>query len=303
MRLTRTTAWVGGAALLALVLAAATWLLLVSPRLDEAASLREQTASTATSNAALQTQVRQLELQLGDVPTTRAEVAALRQQVPPEADLPGLLRQMSALAERAGAQLTGVTPTEATATPAEATATPAATTDPAATDGTQEAQTDGGEAASDEPADAATATPTAAASTGPVVEVVPVTITAEGSFLQVQELLRLLQTEMPRALLVRAVTLTGGDGGTLQMSLTAEVLSLPTTDAERQIEALRAAGEAAPETGTQTGAGTPTASPAPLDAVGAAYDPADPTTSTSTGSGSGSGSEGTTSDDSDGDQP
>ena len=237
MRLTRTTAWVGGAVLLALVVTAATWLLLVSPRQQLVADLRDQASATAAQNELLEAQVRQLEAQLGDVPQTRAEVAALREQVPADADLATLLRQVTELAERSGAALTGVTPTE----PAAAVAA--------------------GEVATAE-ADA-----TATGASG--VQTIPVTITATGTFAQAQELLRLVQVDLPRAVLVRSVTLTGGEeGGALQLSLTADAFALPTTTQEEQL-ALLTGAELAGSTGSADPTATvpvtpdPTTTPAP----------------------------------------
>ncbi|WP_298989371.1 hypothetical protein [uncultured Pseudokineococcus sp.] len=261
MRLTRTTAWIGGAALLGLVLVAAAWLLLVGPRQQLAADLREQTASTAGQNELLTAQVRRLEEQLGDVPTTRAEVAALREQVPADAQLPALLRQVTELSDLAGAELTGVTPTE----PADASADAAAA-----------APT---EAPADAPADAS-ADGTAATSPAPTdqtapggVQVVPVALTATGSFAQLQELLRLVQVDLPRALLVRSVSLTAGEGeGALQLSVSADALVLPTTPQEEQLVALAAAGTTATaaDGGTGTAAGPePAPAPAPAATAGA----------------------------------
>lgn len=248
MRLTRTTAWVGGAALLALVLAAATWLLLVGPRQQLAADLQEQTASTAAQNELLTAQVRRLEEQLGDVPTTRAAVAALREQVPADAQLPALLRQVTELSELAGADLTGVTPTEPAEVPADVAG--AAPADPAAA------------APTDAPVDGAAPAPGGAAVPGGV-QVVPVAVTATGSFAELQELLRLVQVELPRALLVRSVSLSAGEGeGSLQLSLSADALVLPTTPQEEQLEALATAGSTAPAEATVTEA-APAPAPVP----------------------------------------
>ncbi|WP_299036576.1 hypothetical protein [uncultured Pseudokineococcus sp.] len=234
MRLTRTTAWIGGAVLLALVLVAATWLLLVSPRQQLAADLRDQAASTAAQNDLLAAQVAQLQLELGDVPKTRAEVAELREQVPADAELATLLRQVTDLAARSGATLTGVTPSE-----------PAAAADPGAVAPVEPVAPDG-----------TTTTPVTAA---PGVEVVPVTITATGSFAQLQELLRLVQVDLPRAVLVRSVALTGGEpGGDLQLSLTADAFALPTTPQEEQLAALVAAGATPLTTGELVPSPAPT---------------------------------------------
>ncbi|MEJ5944668.1 type 4a pilus biogenesis protein PilO [Pseudokineococcus basanitobsidens] len=286
MRLTRTTAWVGGTVLLTLLAATATWFLLVGPRQEEAAALREQTVATASTNDALAAQVQQLEMQLADVPATRAEVARLREQVPVDAALPDLLRQVSALAEQAGVELTGVTPTEpvvdpaaaavptpvpsatSTAAPADGTATDGTATDGTATDGTT---TDGAAAA---PAEAAAV---------PGVETVPVTITAEGTFPQVQELLRLVQVEMARAVLVRGVTMTAGESGTLQLSMTAEVFTLPATDADARLAELAASPPVGGGT-TEAPDAVPTEGVTPVDVVAASSGTSLPTSSP-TGSG------------------
>lgn len=221
MRLTRTTAWVGGAVLLALVATAATWLLLVGPRQQLAADLREQATSTAAQNDVLEAQVRRLEIQLGDVPQTRAEVAALREELPADADLATLLRQVTDLAGRSGATLTAVTPSE-----------PAASASP--------------EAAAAPTTEGAPAPPPAAAVPG--LQVVPVTVTATGSFAQAHELLRLVQVDLPRAVLVRSVALSSdgaeeADG--LQLTITADAFVLPPTPQEEQLAAMAGQGTTA----------------------------------------------------------
>ncbi|ROP26826.1 hypothetical protein [Pseudokineococcus lusitanus] len=235
MQLTRTRLWVGGAALAALALTTGSWFGLVAPRHDEAAALREQTSSVASQNDVLETRIAGLEAQLAELPARRAEAAALREQLPAQADLPSLIRQLSALADRSGTTLVGVTPTEPTAA---AAAAPTTAADPAAVP-------------ADAAAPVATTDGTAAAEPGGL-ETVPVAVTATGTFAQVQELLRLVQTELPRAVLVKDASMTAADTG-VDLAVTADVFVLPLTAQEEQL-ALAAAPAATP---------APTATPAP----------------------------------------
>jgi len=211
MQLTRTRLWVGGAGLAALALTAGSWFGLVAPRHDEAAALREQTLSVAQQNDVLVARIAGLGTELAELPARRAEAAAIREQLPTEADLPSLIRQLSGLADRSGATLVGVTPTEPAA---------AAAAGPAAATSTTVAP---GEAPAD--ASATTTDGTAAAQSG-VLETVPVAVTATGTYAQVQELLRLVQTDLPRAVLVKDVSMTSADAG-VDLAVTADVFALP----------------------------------------------------------------------------
>lgn len=255
MQLTRTRLWVGGAGLAALALTAGSWFGLVAPRHDEAAAIREQTLVVAQQNDALVAKVGGLETQLAELPARRAEAAALREQLPAETDLPALIRQLSALADRSGATLVGVTPTEPSTAAADgtaaATAAPVPSSEPSA-------------APADATATAAPATTdgTTAALPGGL-ETVPVTVAATGTFAQVQELLRLVQTELPRAVLVHDVTMTSSEAG-VDLTAVADVFVLPLTAQEEQL-ALAAAPAAAP---------APTATPAPAADDAASVDAA-----------------------------
>jgi Tfp pilus assembly protein PilO len=123
--MTQTQKWSIGTGLLVALLLAASWFLVLAPQRTQAADLDAQAAGVTSENAQLQTQIETLKAEQKDLPQWQAEVAAIQTQIPPSPALPGLIRELSNAADKAGVALVSLTP-----------ATPAtlgdAATDPAA---------------------------------------------------------------------------------------------------------------------------------------------------------------------------
>ncbi len=199
--------WIAGTVIAAMAIAAGGWFLLVSPVLAAAAETREATVSAEESNAMLQTKIARLAKQFAELDVYKGELAALRTQVPTDAELASYLRQIEAVAVAHSVTITAVMPgagvdfvldptTVAVASAGEigavVEAVPAPAEDP---DGGVEAgQTDPG---APEPAG-----PTAPAG----LVAVPISITAMGAYDNVIAFLADLQGGTDRLLLVTTVS-------------------------------------------------------------------------------------------------
>jgi hypothetical protein len=255
MLTSRTARWVAGTTLLCVALLGLSWLLLVSPERTEAAELRDQNASTQSQNDLLEVKIAQLRAQFAKLPESQAELASILAQMPPDAGMPRLVRDLDAMAKSTGVTLASVTPgagqTLATGTAGTAAPAPAATA-------------------------AAGAAPAAADSS--TVVAIPVTVAVDGDYFQTVAFLKQLQTQMPRAFLVTAVQMSAGSaggadasatGGSVAVTITGKVFALPGMSAD-----VLTTG-----TGTTAGAaGSPMSTATPATPAPAATPAAAPTT-------------------------
>jgi Tfp pilus assembly protein PilO len=100
--MTRTRKWVSGTAVLVLIVLAAGWFLLVSPKKSDAATLQQSALAQAATNDGLRAKVAALKAQNAQIPQQEAKLATFRQQVPQTPAEPALVRQLSALAKQSG---------------------------------------------------------------------------------------------------------------------------------------------------------------------------------------------------------
>jgi Tfp pilus assembly protein PilO len=189
---TRTARWSAATALACVLLMAVTWFLLISPRREQAAETRAAQVTAEQANDVLRTKVEQLRAEFADLPKTRAELAKIKTQMTPTADLSQLVRTVSALSVAAGADLVSITP--------------GAAVQPAGAGGK------GG-------------TATAAG-----VVTIPLSIVVTGDYYQVVGFVRRLQTEMTRAVLISGLQIDKANGGgtnQVQLTVSGDVFSLP----------------------------------------------------------------------------
>src|SRR5919107_1682724 len=85
-----------------LVVLAAGWFLLVSPKKSDAAALRTQTEQVSVDNAALSTKLQVLKAQAKALPKQQAKLAAVAAKIPDNPALPTLIRDLTAAADDAG---------------------------------------------------------------------------------------------------------------------------------------------------------------------------------------------------------
>jgi Tfp pilus assembly protein PilO len=188
--------WIGGTVFVALIIMVATYFLAVAPALATASDTRAEVASTQQSNDLLQLKITKLAADFAKLPEYKADLAAVRVQIPTNADLSGYLRQLDAIAVAHSVTLTAVGPSVAqTVVPAvpAAAAAPAPVAAPTA------------EASAAPAADAAgTAAATApAANAGPVgFAAIPFTMTVVGTYDNALAFLSDLQNATPRLFLV-----------------------------------------------------------------------------------------------------
>lgn len=193
--------WIIGGAVLAVVLAAASWFFLISPKMDDSASVRDQTAQAAQQNDVLQAKVNKLRADSASMPSLLAELDRLHAQLPTGADLDDLTRQITGQAAAAKVTVSSIVFGIPAAVQKSAPAAPS-TADQAAATGSAEA--------APAPTTAATtaATSTAAAPAAkPAANLyaIPVTIVADGPLANQQTLLSAIQTQGPRGALVSSV--------------------------------------------------------------------------------------------------
>lgn len=217
--------WVAGTVVVALLLLVASWFLVIGPVRAEAAGLRDETASADQQNAALQARTVELERQFANLPTEQRKLEALQEALPSDVALPTLLRDITRYASQSGLTLMSVTP--GTPVPVVDLAAAAAAAAPAPAEGAE---------AVPAPDAAAPAEPA-----GPTTTAIPLTTTVIGGFFDAQSFLKVLQTEMPRAYLVRSLSVTAEDAGDasggrpmtmagdVTLTITADVFARPST--------------------------------------------------------------------------
>jgi Tfp pilus assembly protein PilO len=84
--------------------------LLVSPKADKAAKLREEASTQQTANGRLRSQIKLLNEQRKDLPRQQAELAKFAGKIPNNPALPALIRSLSDAADNAGVELVSMAP-------------------------------------------------------------------------------------------------------------------------------------------------------------------------------------------------
>jgi Tfp pilus assembly protein PilO len=168
--------WTALAVVAALVILAAGWFLLVSPKRSNAADLRAQAVDKQRSNQGLQTQLAVLKAQAKDLPKQQAKLAAVAAKIPSDPAMPALVRALNKAASDANVELVSMAPAIPTAFTAAATTSPGTAATGAAAGGLQQ---------------------------------IPVTLNVVGSYFQVAEYLDRLEG-LTRAFRVTGFTLAPG---------------------------------------------------------------------------------------------
>ena len=101
--------WIGGGVLLAVVLVAASWFLLISPERSSASDLRSQAANTDVQNSVMASKNAKLAKQNANIKGLRAKLVKAVDSLPPTSGLPEFTREATAFAKAAGVKLTGIT--------------------------------------------------------------------------------------------------------------------------------------------------------------------------------------------------
>jgi len=244
----KTSTWVLGTVVVALLMLVAAWFLLVSPVLTTAGQTRDAAADVEAENVAARDRITTLKAQFAELDQHKADLAELQKQVPTTGDLAAYLRQVDEQAVAHQVAVTGLTPSTPElfapvgGSAAAAPATDAAATDGTATDGTA---TDGTAPAADGATTGATATtttPAAGVAAPPGMVDVPITMTAVGSYSNVLAWIQAMQEQTDRLLLVTTVSgsaleeAAAGGGkpattvGDIELTLTGYLYVLPGED-------------------------------------------------------------------------
>ncbi len=108
--MSKTRTWSAATAGLCVLLILAAYFLLIAPKRAEAADLRDQTAAQDQANQQTKLKTQQLKAQYAQLPAKQAELAVIKQQLPDNPALPGLIRTLSAMADASGVTLVSLAP-------------------------------------------------------------------------------------------------------------------------------------------------------------------------------------------------
>jgi Tfp pilus assembly protein PilO len=231
--MTQSRRWVAGAAAAMVLLVVASYFLLIQPKMAQASDLRSQKVAQQQANEQLGLDIAQLKSQFASLPARQAELAVIQQQLPANANLPTLIRNLTTIATEAGVSLNSIAPS----VPQPVTASAAVSTTGSASAGST------------------------AATQG--LFQIPVTIIVQGDYASSELFLQRVQTQMRRAFLVQALSIgsasgtsTGTSTGTtasaangIAITLTGDVFVLqPTASGTGSTSA--APGTSAPATGS-----------------------------------------------------
>lgn len=102
--------WVALTGVASIIVLVAGWFLLISPKRSTVSDLKSQAAAQETTNDGLQVKLAALRAQQKGLTAKNKQLAELAKKIPTTADLPGLLRQLSASATTTNVDLTDLTP-------------------------------------------------------------------------------------------------------------------------------------------------------------------------------------------------
>jgi Tfp pilus assembly protein PilO len=185
--MSRIQQWIGGTVVAVLVIVAAGWFVAISPQKHKASNYDSQATSQEQSNLGLRTQLSVLTAKMAAVPTEEAEVAAITQKIPSDPGLPSYIRALTAIAQPTGVELVSIgagvpvavnvaAPTVATAAAATPSAAPS------------------------------TEAPAPAAAPGVSLQTIPLTLTVQGGYFQIQQFTAALE-KLARTTVVSAVSI------------------------------------------------------------------------------------------------
>jgi Tfp pilus assembly protein PilO len=197
--------WVALTVVGCLALLAAGWFLLVSPKRGEAAQVRDDVNTQASTNAGLQTQLATLKAQQKTVTQQEAKLAFVAAKIPDNPALPALIRALSIAADDAGVELVSLSPGSPVAV--VAAAAPAGT--PVGTPAAGDATTSSSSSTASKPV-TLTSAGTASAATAGLLTSIPLTINVVGGYFQVEQFFDRLEN-LTRAAKVTGFTMVPGE--------------------------------------------------------------------------------------------
>lgn len=103
----KSTTWVGGTVVVALIILVATWFIGVSPTIAATSAAHEAADASDARNVQLQADLDRLKQQFAELETSKAELAAIGRQIPDEPALAEYVRTVQSLAETTGVAFLG----------------------------------------------------------------------------------------------------------------------------------------------------------------------------------------------------
>jgi Tfp pilus assembly protein PilO len=113
------------AAVVTLVLAIAVFFLLVYPKMGEVRETEDELEQAQQEELTLQTELDRLQAAREQAPEIQRQLARFRRQIPPVADLPGLINELQDIADISGVDFFAISPGTPTATTQGAAEIPA----------------------------------------------------------------------------------------------------------------------------------------------------------------------------------
>ncbi len=183
--------WVALSVVGVLVIGAAGYFLLISPKRTEATEIRLQAEQQLSANSALQTQIQMLKAQAKQLPQQQAKLAAVAAKIPDNPSLPTLIRALTKAADETGVELISLAP----AKPAALTPAVAAVSAPVAAPAPGAAPIAG--------------TPAAASATAGLLQSIGITVNVVGGYFQIEQFFDRVEN-LTRAMKVTGFTLAPG---------------------------------------------------------------------------------------------
>ena len=198
--------WIGAGVVLAIIIAAASWFMLVSPELSAADSLHSQASAQRAQNLSMANNVAGLRANSAHLPTYIEQLKRAMTALPSDSGLAEFTRQANGLASSLHVSISGIT--VGMIAPALAVAPGAApATGTTATDSTTPSTSTPSTTTSTAPV----ATPRAGATAG-TLYAIPLTVTSQGTFKAQSKFLEGLRSAGPRYGLVTGVQFAPGAG-------------------------------------------------------------------------------------------
>jgi len=219
--------WRVGGVAAALLLLVAAWFAIISPTLQSAAALEVETASQQAASQQLESRISLLKKQSEELPAQEAILAEIQQRMPPTVALPTLIRNLTTVAGNANVVVASVTPGQPV--PVEQ---PVAAVAPTVEAADSEEDSEGESSGDSDDTSSSTSAAEPAPPTGPQVQAVSLNITACGTFAQLRNYLREIES-MKRVAAVSNVSISkgscaeGSPEDDLTATLTAHVFTLP----------------------------------------------------------------------------
>lgn len=206
--------WVIGGSVVAVLVAAIAWFVVVHPELSKASALRSATSSARADNSALQAKIDKLQRDRARMGSLRKSLADAQAALPTGSGLDAFTRQVSAQAAAAHVTVTGIT----AGLPAPAGGASTSSTPP----------TDGESAASGTSPASTAPPPVPSTSSAPAgVYSIPVTVVVNGPASGDIAFLHAVQRSGPRAVLVNATQMSGQSGSGVTLNVQLELFAAP----------------------------------------------------------------------------